>query len=63
MEREEKEKKEEEGEKKKSRRVDGKGRGRMRGWRGGEREGMKTDKSLALWVETGVDYAASLASK
>jgi TfoX/Sxy family transcriptional regulator of competence genes len=35
----------------------------MKGWILVEGEGLKTDKSLAKWVETGVDYAASLPSK
>ncbi|GAC1412043.1 MAG: TfoX/Sxy family protein [Gemmatimonadaceae bacterium] len=35
----------------------------MKGWILVEQEGLKTDKSLAKWVETGVDYAASLPSK
>ncbi len=35
----------------------------MKGWILVAPEGLKTDKALAKWVETGVDYAASLPPK
>ncbi|HKN57765.1 MAG TPA: TfoX/Sxy family protein [Gemmatimonadaceae bacterium] len=35
----------------------------MKGWILIEPEGVKTDKELAKWVETGVKYAASLPPK
>jgi len=35
----------------------------MKGWILVEPEGVKTDKALSKWVETGVSYAASLSPK
>jgi len=35
----------------------------MKGWILVAPEGLKTDKALAKWIETGVDYAASLPPK
>jgi len=35
----------------------------MKGWLLVELDGLKTDKALAKWVETGVTYAASLPPK
>jgi len=35
----------------------------MKGWILVEREGFKTDKALAKWIEIGVSYAASLPHK
>ena|SRR5437868_15136747 len=39
------------------------GRGPMKGWILVEPEGLKTDKDLSTWVDTGVKYAASLPPK
>jgi len=39
------------------------GRGPMKGWILVEPEGLKTEKDLAAWVDTGVKYAASLPPK
>jgi hypothetical protein len=35
----------------------------MKGWILVNREGLKTDKALANWVDTGVSYASSLPPK
>jgi TfoX N-terminal domain len=35
----------------------------MKGWILVAPEGLKTEKTLAKWIETGVDYAASLPPK
>jgi hypothetical protein len=35
----------------------------MKGWILVAPEGLKTEKALAKWIETGVDYAASLPPK
>ncbi len=39
------------------------GRGPMKGWILVDAEGVKTEKDLAAWVDTGVKYAASLPPK
>ena len=35
----------------------------MKGWILVEPQGLKTDKALAKWIETGINYAASLPPK